>query len=205
MSNSHERKVIETGDTSATLTRRPAWVRAIETTVVGLEVLPTNEAARIAIGGLTYAVTKDSAMTALAYGASTMAIEGGAAILTADLLATNTSNKAIGWVNGKLQKLGISPEAKTNKLVKAGVAVLGGSSVLLAVKQREEPERVFKQNRKYGLNTSAALAGMCAVQGYAVAEGISYPSPETIGVAGIALGGVFAAAKWAKNKVGSDG
>jgi hypothetical protein len=195
-------KITDTGseDSANESTSRHPLIRGAEIATLGFELGPFNEIARLAVLGASYAATKSPEISAIAYGTATMAIEGGAAVATADLLASPKGKKVITWTNAKLQKIGVPPTAKTNKPIKAGVAAVGGSSILLVVKHSEEPERTLRENIRYGLTTSAALAGMCALQGYAVAEGVNHPNPETIGAAAIAVGGVMTAANWLKNK-----
>ena len=48
------------------------------------------------------------------------------------------------------------------------------------------------------------LAGACAIQGYAVANGINTPNPLTVGGAFVAVGSVFGIAEWSKRRVISE-
>lgn len=174
--------------------------RSIQATVIVAEVGPLNELARYSAFGIAQTLSGDALVGAAVYGGSTLIIEGTAALATADIFGSDISSKAFGWINKKLIRF-VPEEAKMTKTVEAGVALLGGSVVVMAAKQREEPERTKEQNRKYGLFTASWLAGVCAVQGAVMAEGISHPEPKTIGAALIAVGGVMAAAKWAKNRL----
>src|SRR5690606_31199433 len=93
------------------------------------------------------------------------------------------------------------PDARMSRTAETGIALIGGSAVVMAAKHRQDTSRTIEQNRRYGLKTTAWLAGICAVQGYAGSEVIHNFSGEKLGVAAIAIAGVIGAAGWAKKKV----
>jgi hypothetical protein len=194
-------EVAEPNQNELQYSKRPGWLRTIEGGWVGVTVSPLNEAIRLGLFAATLKLTKDPNITALAYGTSTVALEGSGAAATADILDSAKSHKAVDWVNKKLNKIGVSPEARTNKPLKAGIAAVGGTSVLLLVKQREEPDRSLRENLEYGGITSTALGAICTAQAYAAAEGINAPSPERVGIGLFAVGSLFAVNSWVKKRI----
>ena len=175
--------------------------RALQSTIIALEVGPTNEAMRYVAFGAVLTQTRNPLVGAAVLGGSTLLVEGAAALATADLIASEEANKTINWINGKLNKF-VPAGAKMPPVAEAGVAMLGGSVVVLAEKQREDPGRTVEQNRRHGMFTASWLAGVLAVEGALVANGVEdYHDPKSIGAALVAVGGLVAAAKWAKNRI----
>lgn len=174
--------------------------RGLEVGVVALEVAPTNEALRFAAFGAAQAIWKNSLLSGAVFGVSTLLIEGGAAVAAADLLDTQKSKKAIGKINKKLERI-IPSRARMSPIAEAGVGYLGGSAIVLAEKQREDPSRTKEQNTRHGLFTAGWLAGTCTVQGVLMAEGVADLEPKKIGITLIGLASVIAAARWAKNRM----
>lgn len=163
--------------------------------VIAAEVTPANEALRFTAFGAAQAISGDPAIGALAYGGSTLAIEGSAGMATASALNTESGKKGIEKLNSLLEKIGLPPNVKTSKSTKAATALMVGTAANVALKHREEPGRSREENRNYGLKNAASLAGVCAVQGYLMSKGISAPSLETIGAGIAALGGTQFGAK----------
>jgi hypothetical protein len=198
------------GDDSSS---RHPLIRAAESVAVGYEITPLDDALRYALLGATYAATRSPEASALVYGATTFVTEGIAAASTADLMASQNGKKFVAWANNKIESTGISSAIKTGKVVRAAIATYLGSSFLLAIKQREDPNRTLSQNIKYGMGTAAALGGVCAAEGYAItgvgdtvlSKGFNLVEqsgkPEIIAPAVIALGGLAAARKWARGKL----
>ncbi len=175
--------------------------RTVEGAILFAEVTPINEAMRISAGSFAIAKGLDPIGVATVYGGITAIIEGSAAIVAASWLEDGNSKRAINWFNDKLEKRGISPEAKFSGLTKSAIAFLGGSAIVLAVNKRENPENTKAEDRKYGLKVVGLLAGVCAVQGYLVAKGIDAPNPATIGGALLAVSSVAGLYRWAKHRV----
>lgn len=179
--------------------------RAAQTGVIVAELLPTNEAIRYGALGVAMAtVGPDPLVGAATLGGSTLVVEGAAALATADILTTDRSKRVINRINESLHKV-IPEEAKMSKVTEAGVALYGGSVVVMAEKQREDPSRTMEENRKYGLFTASWMSGVLALEGAAIASGIdNITDPKTIGASLIALGGIAAATKWARNHIRND-
>jgi hypothetical protein len=172
-----------------------------ELAVIGLEVTPANEAARIAVGAVVGWITKEPLATGGAYGLATLLIEGGAGLAAADLFSTENGKKALERVNNLFAKVGIPPEAKANVPIKAGAAMFGGTAILMGLQHRDNPDASKMERRRKGLISAVSLAGMCAVQGYLTAKGVATPNPKNIGLGVGAFGGAIAYGSWAKNKL----
>jgi hypothetical protein len=196
-------------------TERHPIVRSAESLAVGYEITPLDDAIRYTLLGATYAATRSPEISALMYGAVTFTTEGIAAASTADLMASQNGKKFVAWSNKKFESMDIPTTIKTNKAVRAAIATYLGSSFLLAIKQREDPNRTLGQNIKYGMGTAAALGSICVVEGYAItgvgntilSKGFSLAEqsgkPEIIAPAIIALGGLASVRKWARRKLKS--
>lgn len=163
--------------------------RAGEIAMVGIEVSPLNEAIRFGAIGTAIAYGADPVTVGAVAGGITMAVESGGAVAATGLLASHNGGRAIDWINAKLENnLKVSPEAKFSPLTKAGIAFLGGSAVVSAVKYRENPEMTESESRNYGLISATALAGSASVMGYAFSKGIELPGPQMVGAGLIATG-----------------
>jgi len=143
----------------------------------------------------------DPMISASVLGASTLFVEGATAVVAADVLATDRAGQLVQKINTKLENLGASKLIKTNIATEAAVAWVGGSAVLTALKHQQDPERTREQNRRYGLTSATGLGLMLTAEGYALSLGIEHPSPVTVGIGALALGGTIGAYKWAKKRL----
>lgn len=172
---------------------------AVESAVVAVEVLPVNEAIRYGAFAAAQYYTENPIIAGSVLGLSNLAIEAAAAYATPDIMNTQAGTSVTEWANKKLRR--VMPEDKhMGPVVEAGVAYLGGTSVVLLAKQVEDPSRTVEQNRKHGLFTAGWLSALLTVQGVLVSNGISNPEPTTIGAAAVGTGGIIALANYAKNK-----
>lgn len=169
--------------------------------VVAAQVSPANEAARYALLGSTLLATGDTAAAAAVYGGSTLAIEGAAAVATSSLLDSPKAQNVTDRLGNKLNEFNVPKEGISNKALKAGVAVYGGSAITSAIKKIENPDMDKAELRDYGLKVSMGLAVLCTAEGALIAEGVSHPSPETIGGAALALGALAVGYKMVKRKL----
>lgn len=174
-----------------------------EAGIIGLEVTPFNEALRFAVLGMAAtALDGKSALVGAIYGAATFIIEGLAGLATADVLSRGGARRSRALLNKGLNKVGLHEGAKVNGGIKAAAAFLGGTAVAVFIRDREATEeRTFRENAEYGLKTSAALAGVCAVQGWLLDQGIESPSLQTVGGAILGVASIPAVYKWGKRKV----
>lgn len=173
--------------------------------VLTAEISPLNEIARYAVlGGVLAASSGDSALAAVAYGGSTLLLEGAAALIAAPVL-TNTRFAPIAErINERISKWGVTEATLSNGAVKSGVAIIGGSAISMGLEKISQPDIEKDKLRNRGLKISAGLGLLCTAEGFLIAEGISHPSPETIGAATIAVGALFGLGKWVQNKINSN-
>ncbi len=169
--------------------------------IVAAELTPLNETLRFAAFAGTLAATKDPILASAAIAGTSLLLEGGAAISTADLLATRRGASAVDKINEKVDGLGVGRILKSNLPTEFALANLGGSAIATAYKHRQDPERTRQQNRRYGVKMAAGLAAINAAGGYMVAEGISHPNPLSISIGAVAVGGVVGSIKWARNRI----
>ena len=155
----------------------------VETAVVAAELSPLNEMARYAVLGWAHAATEgNSPVAALAFGAATFAIEGTAAVLTADLLETQTSQKVIERINEGAKKYLNEDQSQKEMHIatRAATAMVLGSAVLTAAKHRKNPERTKKQNQLEGIRTAAIMGTYFTAEGYLTSEAAqSFGWPRT--------------------------
>jgi hypothetical protein len=172
--------------------------RTAQTGIVAAEISPANEIVRY--GALAYALEKTSggaAIGALALGISTFTVETPAALSTASLLQTEKSNKTLNKVNGFIDDR-FGRNFKMNPAVEAGVAMTGGSAVVLVEKHREDQTRTLQQNRKHGLFTAGWMSAYFTVEGAFIGanstEG-NVLNAQTIGATLLAVGATAAGTK----------
>lgn len=173
--------------------------RAGQGAIVAAEVSPLNETVRYSLFGASMVYSQSPLTGALVLGGSTLVIEGAAALASASLISSENGSRSVKWINGRLEKVRKS-NAKMGPLAEAGTALIGGSAVAMAATQLENPDREIQETRKYGLKVSSWLAGICAVQGALMANGIDTLEPTDLGVGVLSIAGLLAAAKWAKNR-----
>ena len=180
--------------------------RSAQTTLVLLQVSPANEVVRFGAFGAAEAVAHSPVTGALSYGLATLGVEAAGALAGAPLLDTKPSERITGFLNRKLSKVSKGTEQteqrEYSKTTKLGTAFIGGTVAAMALEKLEDPTRTAQHNRRFGLWTSAWLAGACAVQGAAMSEGINLASSDTK-VAGIAAATVTvgAAGGWLKRRL----
>lgn len=167
---------------------------AIEATVIGLEISPVNESLRYAALGWTHTATGgNSVASSIAFGASTFAIEAVAALMAADLLDSHGSKKIIENINSKGERFLHSDDTKKEMSLvsRAATAMLFGSAVLLAAKQRKNPLRNKKENQVSGLKTAATMGAYFAAEGFVTSEAVNHIGwPRTIAGGVLALFGI---------------
>lgn len=170
--------------------------RAGEIAIIGAEVLPVNEVMRYGAAGAAQAATGNSLFAAAVFGVSTLVIEGLAAEATADLMDTNHGKRVFEWLNDKTNK--VVKGRKMSMPVEVGVAYFGGSAVVMAAKQIEDPTRTKEQTRRHGRLTAAWMSGVLAVQWGLTANGIDNPTPVNIAAASAVTAGAYAGIKLAQ-------
>lgn len=175
---------------------------ALQSAVVTAELLPiTNEGSRYGALAATELMTRNPAVGAAVLGGSTLLVEGAGALAASDLITTETSNRLFEWVNRKLGKA-IPTNAKMSKPVEAAVTLYAGVPSAMLLKQRENPERTSEEARRDGLIKTAWVAGVCAVEGAAISEGLgNYTDPKKLAAALVAVGLFTALPSWVKRRL----
>ncbi|HVA10935.1 MAG TPA: hypothetical protein VNG32_02090, partial [Candidatus Dormibacteraeota bacterium] len=179
--------------------------RGSQTALVLLQVSPANEVVRFGAFGAGEAMTHSPVMGALTYGLSTLGVEVAGTLAGAPLLDTGPSERITNFLNRKLSRVTADRESEQreySRTTKLSTAFIGGTVPAMALEKLEDPTRTPEHNRRFGLWTSAWLAGACAVQGAAMSEGIDLASNNTklaAGAAGVAAAG--AAGGWLKRRL----
>jgi len=108
----------------------------------------------------------------------------------------------LDWVNEKVEKA-LPGNAVMSRPVEFGVALCGGSAVVLAEKQRENPNMKLKESRRYGIFTAAWMSAYFAVEGAYIGYNNedSIFSAKTIGATALALTATWAGARFAMRRV----
>lgn len=166
------------------------------------ELSPVNEAIRLSAFAAGETMSHNPAVGALTFGLSTLAVEGSAAVASASLFNTETSRRFNDFLKTKMKKLGYSEDKKLSRYSKVAGTFLGGSVVGMALENFDDADRTTKENVRFGLITSAWLAGACAVQGALMAEGVdaSLDHPVTAGAI-VGSAGAVAAGRYAWRKI----
>lgn len=180
-------------------------LRIAETAVAVALVSPLNEVLRA--GSLLGAgiLTRDTNLTTLAFGATSLGIESTSAVLTADLLDREGGKKFIDILNERLQKVGLKKDAKLNPITKAGISYIAGSGVGVILEHREDTARSKAQNTRYGLKNAAAITAPTTAQVWLTANSIANPEPLTIGAAVVGLGAIVGGVKYLRQRIGNGG
>ena len=177
--------------------------RTAQTVIVAAELSPLNEAVRY--GALAYALNSTSGgalVGATVLGLSTFAVEAPAALSTASLLNTERSNKTLGKVNSFIDAR-FGRNFKMSPVTEAGVAMVGGSAVVLVEKHREDQSRTLEQNRKHGLFTAGWMSAYFTLEGAFIGANSTNGNvlnAQTIGATLLALGATATGAKIALRK-----
>jgi hypothetical protein len=184
----------------------PNWASSrIGSTVAGVIVAlelapPTNEGSRIAIGAVVQAAFHDPVLSALAIGVSSLIIEGGGAIVNADLMDAKMGN-AFNKARDRASEWRLLKNIKTNLPIEAGVAVTVGTPAAQWARAYSRGELSRQDNRRWGVLMSLGTSAYLGALSYEIFEGVSHPSPDNIGLAALAIGVGVGTIKWAKGKV----
>lgn len=172
---------------------------------VALEINPlTNEGLRLGAFAAAQTATGNPYVATATFAGATFAIEASGAFATAKLLANETGEKVVAKMNSIIEKMKLDRLMRTNLVTEAGFAAVAGSPAAILLKHRQDLERTELQNQRYGLMTSLGITAMSGAQGLMVAEGISAPSPTTIGGAALAVGATLGLGRWVRAKAGKN-
>lgn len=161
-------------------------------------VSPLNEVVRFSAFAAAESYNHSPVAGALAFGVSTLGVEVAGALAISPLLETESSNKAISFINQRLARVGVKDGTTLSGITKLNVLFFGGSAARIFVEQREDTTRTREQNIRLGLVGSIELAGLCAIQGALMSEGINLGLDNPAKVGGLAVGITAAAGLWRK-------
>lgn len=156
-------------------------------------ISPLNEAIRLAAFGGAETISRSPLLGALSYGISTLGVEATGVLAIAPILETDTSERALSFINKRLTKLGVKEETELSKYAKFNILLFAGAPVRVLAEHREDLSRNKDQNIRLGLVSSVELAGLCAIQGALMSEGINVGLEHPAEVGG-AAGGLMLAA-----------
>ncbi len=165
--------------------------RTLQAGFLSFEASFGNEASRYAVFGATYQATQGNTLaSAFAFGLATFAIEGLAAVVAADVLSGKGTKKALEKVHQSVEKI-TGKNFESNKEIplplRAAIAMVGGTAVLLAAKQVVHPERSKEENVVSGLRTAGCMGVYFTAEGVLTGEALgSFGVPKTI-VGGLLL------------------
>lgn len=187
-------------------------VTALKLAAITAEILPiTNEGSRFGAFAYAQTITHNPVVGAAVLGTSTLLVEGAGVLAASDWIAKDRIKDAIDRVDEKLDgtkfsflspKHYIPEDVHISPIAEAGLAMTAGSIVTLEAKQREDPSRTAEQNRRRGMFIASSMAGVFAVEGALLAEGVDhYTSPTSVGAALLGVAGLVAFTKWAKKRM----
>ena len=169
--------------------------------VVALELSPANEVIRFGSMGAAVASGMDAESVAAIGAVTSMLLEGSAAVITADFLASKGGANVVSKINDATQRVGIKKLPTTNPIISLGISSIAGASISTAYEHMQDPNRTRTQNRKYGVGQAAFISAMTAAEGWAIAKGIEHPSPLSLGLGALAVGTAVGAFKFAKKNL----
>ena len=175
--------------------------QGLEGAVIAAEALPFI-GGPIRYGGFAaiLAMTRNEPLAVGYLASSTFALEGAASIAMADVLQRD-SNRAVQLANKFANKF-VRPDKRVTPLAEAAITNYLGVPLLLAVKQRENPNRTFRENVRHGLFATSLLTGAIALQGAAIAEGVTnITDPKVVATGAGVIGGLVYAGRRAKKKL----
>jgi hypothetical protein len=165
--------------------------RGVEAGIVAFAATPGDEALRYLAFGATHAATEGNSIASGAvFGATTLLTQGVAAVAAADILDGDGARRTITKTNSKIRKiLGKEEDEPIRELpaiAQAGLAMLGGTAMLLTARQLTDPTRTYEVNKRFGLKVAGAMAAYFAIEETVVSQAINeFGVPRTVG--GLAL------------------
>ncbi|CAN5419428.1 hypothetical protein BH10PAT3_BH10PAT3_2410 [soil metagenome] len=180
-----------------------SWKKTAEGAAIVVETSPVSGIVRYGLYAAVLAKTGNIPAAVGTLAGSTLLTEGVAMRAMANVLDRD-NNRALDVVNKFADKF-IRRDKRVTPLAEAVITNYLGVPVLLAVKQREDPKRTREQNIRHGAIATILLTGAIAVQGVAVAEGVTnLTDPKVVVPAVAVLGAAVYAAGKAKKHVLSD-
>ena len=140
---------------------------AVSGEVVAAEVSPANEAFRGAVTLATAGASHSQVATAAAFGMSTLAIEGAAALAATPVLETDSANAGINWARRFMRRFNPNAGGEFPWYAHATAAVMGGSAVNMTFMKYGNPDISREELRGYGIRTALGLTALCGTAGLA--------------------------------------
>jgi hypothetical protein len=183
------------------------WLRhtlsTIEAALVIIDLNPLiSEPIRFGSLFATIAVTNSVALSALAFGGTTLILDLFGALATADLLATDRATNLISGTKKLISRAGFGRvlNIKTGLASDFSITLLVGTPITLILKQTQDPKRSREDNLKLGFALSGAASVMSAVQGGAMVTGFWQPSAAGITLTVLAVVSLIAIPTWLKKR-----
>lgn len=173
--------------------------RAVQSTVISLQILPTNGLITYGIPAGIFVATNNVPATVAAAGILTTGLESASAFAAADILSNSPDstvvNKAQNLLNTRsFRSILSSKNGRISPIAEGLIALYGGTPAVMLARESEQgsENRTHEQRRKYGLRTAGALGAICTAQMglYATgAQAIMEANPEVyIPTAAVAVG-----------------
>lgn len=176
--------------------------------IVAAELSPfTNEGSRFAaFAAATVYWPHNPLIGAAVLGGSTLLVEGAGALAATSVLTDDTDHRMIKWLNKKIANTttGRHIPAGTESAAKAALTYHAGTPTLLTLEQAMHPEKPRAEVLRRGLFTASWLAGVYAVEGALISEGIDRVDgvPQQI-ASGVLTTAALAAVPYLYNRVRS--
>ncbi|MEI7683272.1 MAG: hypothetical protein WCJ24_03170 [Candidatus Saccharibacteria bacterium] len=145
--------------------------RAVQSTIITLEVLPTNGAITYGVPLSVYAATRSVPAAMASAGILTAGLEGLGGTATADILSNSPNSKLVNKVQDLLDSRAVrsllaSQDGRISPLAEGVTALYGGAPAAMLARESEPDadERTQAERRRYGLRTAAALGIICTAQ-----------------------------------------
>ncbi len=150
------------------LSWRKRMTHILSGAVIAAEVSPANELIRGAMTLGVAGVSHSPIASAIAFGGSTLLVEGAAAVAAAPLLDTNTASKGITSARQFMERhFSRREDDKFSKTTYATAALIGGSAVSMVMKKYDSPNITKKELRSHGIRTALGLSAVLGTLGLA--------------------------------------
>lgn len=184
------------------LSTRQVWANRGRAAVLGYCVGPGNELTRYFAFGAAEAAGAPAPVSALVFAGASVVIEGLSSKFGARLLSRPAGEKTADLVNRGAEKIGMTKGVRMNAPLKLATALFGGAFVNQVVEKVEDPAIEERKLKEKGYIATAAIAGVMAVQGYAMAKGFDrFDIKYALGGAAAAVGALAGGASYLKRVI----
>lgn len=151
--------------------------RAVQSMIIAGELGPANELIRYGAFAASQVASSNPLIGAAVLGGTTLVVEGGAALASADIISKSGDGRILGWMHNKMSKFFKHPPKKPSPVTEAALAMAGGTVVVNAAQQIADPTRSTAENRKHGLKVAGYMSAYFTAEGALMSKGV-----ETLGV-----------------------